>query len=456
MTQQDTAPTTNEREIFISDIHGNYETFARIMRNTPEGTHLHLVGDIYDRGPQPDLVMDALADHPSLDIQWGNHDVLWMGASLGQAGSVAHAVRICARYGNLSILEDTYGMDLTPLRTFAREAYGQDPCVAFGCKGNPNLSEDELDITRKIQKALAFIQFKVEYQLSQENPAYHLDDRNLLDKIDYEVGTVVIDGVCHELLDKVFPTIDPADPYRMTQGEQEVLAYLQETFRNCEKLQRHIKLLVERGSMYKVVDDILLFHACVPMNEDGSCKETRIFGEPLSGRALFDAVEAGVRDAFAAQDPQARKRGADLLWYLWLGVDSPLFAKSKMATFELYLVADKQARKEAKNPFYALLGEPETAKNIFNDFGLDPDTSRIVCGHVPVKVKDGEDPVKCGGKLIVIDGGMSRAYQPTSGIGGFILVRDAAGLRLGTIPLSDTPEAAIEEGLDSLATWRQL
>ena len=443
-------------ELFVSDIHGNYETFSRILRNTPEGTHVHMVGDIYDRGPEPDKVMDALSAWPNLDIQWGNHDVLWMGAALGQPGSVAHAVRICARYGNLSVLEDTYGIDLGPLRAFALETYADDPCVAFGLKGNPDLSPEELDATIKIQKAMAYIQFKAEHILIQENPNFGLVARDLLDKINYQDGTIRLNDMVFELKDKVFPTINPADPYAFTGGEAVVLEYLQQAFRSCEKLQQHMKVLIERGSLYKQVEDILLFHACVPMTADGFIMQTGVFGKPLGGRALFDAVDAAVRDAFTASDPEAQKKGADMLWYLWLGVASPLFAKSKMATFELYQLEDKKLRTEIKNPFYQLLENPETAAAIFEDFGMDPETSRVVCGHVPVKVKDGEDPVKCGGRLICIDGGMARAYQPTSGIGGFILVKDEAGLRLGTLPLSDTPESEVEDGLESLATWRTL
>ena len=443
-------------ELFVSDIHGNYETFARILRNTPEGTQVHMVGDVYDRGPEPDKVMDALAALPNLDIQWGNHDVLWMGAALGQPGSVAHAVRICARYGNLSVLEDTYGIDLGPLRAFALEAYADDPCAAFGLKGNPDLSPEELDATIKIQKAMAYIQFKAEHQLIQENPNFGLAARDLLHKINFEDGTIRLNDMVFELKDKVFPTINPADPYAFTGGEAVVLEYLQQVFRSCEKLQAHMRVLVERGSLYKKVDDILLFHACVPMTADGLIMQTGIFGKPLGGRALFDAVDAAVRDAFNAEDAEAQKHGADLLWYLWLGVASPLFAKSKMATFEIYQLESKELRTEIKNPFYRLLENPETAAAIFEDFGMDPESSRIVCGHVPVKVKDGEDPVKCGGKLICIDGGMARAYQPTSGIGGFILVKDENGLRLGTLPLSDTPESEVEGSLDALATWREV
>lgn len=443
-------------ELFVSDIHGNYETFARILRSAPADARLHMVGDVYDRGPEPDKIMDALQAYPTLDIQWGNHDVLWMGAALGQPGSVCHAVRICARYGNLSILEDTYGIDLDPVRAFALQVYADDPCVAFGLKGSPDLAPDELDATVKIQKALAYLQFKVEHRLIEENPQFDLAERDLLHRIDYAAGTIELDGTVYALKDTVFPTIDPADPYALTDGEQRIMEHLQQAFLGCEKLQRHMRTMIEHGSMYRQVGDILLFHACVPLNADGTMKQTGIFGKPLAGRALFDAVDGAVRDAYAAEDPAARKRGADMLWYLWLGVASPLFAKSKMATFELYQIDDKAARTEEKNPFYKLLGEEATAAAIFEEFGMDPNTSRIVCGHVPVKVKDGEDPVKCGGKLICIDGGMSRAYQGTSGIGGFVLVRDQGGLRLGTLPLSDTPEAQREGSLDDIATWREL
>ncbi|MBQ9069011.1 MAG: fructose-bisphosphatase class III, partial [Eggerthellaceae bacterium] len=217
-------------ELFVSDIHGNYETFSRILRNAPADAHLHMVGDIYDRGPQPDLVMDALAQWPSVDIQWGNHDVLWMGAALGQPGSVANAVRICARYGNLSILENTYGIDLEPLRAFARDAYADDPCVAFGLKGSPDLPPEELEETVKVQKAMAYIQFKVEHALICENPAFGLESRDLLHRIDFEAGTIELEGKLYPLKDTVFPTIDPEDPYALTDGEAQVVEHLQEAF----------------------------------------------------------------------------------------------------------------------------------------------------------------------------------------------------------------------------------
>ena len=416
--------------------------------------HLHILGDVYDRGPAPDAIMDTLSTYHCLDIQWGNHDIVWMGASLGQRGCIAHVVRNCARYGNLSILEDAYGINILPLAAFAMEAYRNDPCVAFGLKGNPDLDERSLEMNIKIQKAMAIIQFKVEGQLIDEYPEFGLADRKLLDKIDYEKGTVVVDGIEYELADKVLPTVDPNDPYRLTPEEEAVMQRLEQAFIGCEKLQRHMRLFLEVGSLYKISNGNLLFHASVPLNEDGSLKEANIFGETLKGKALYDALERYVRAAFFSSDKEMRKRGRDLMWWLWLSPASPLFAKSKMATFEIYFVADKAARKEVKNPFYARLDNPEAMAVIFEDFGMDPDTSRIVCGHVPVKAKDGEDPVKCGGRVLTIDGGFSRAYQPTTGIAGYTLVSDSRGFVLAAHEPLESAAAAVEKELDIHSTRR--
>lgn len=409
---------------------------------------LHIVGDIYDRGPYPHIIMDALMEHHSLDIQWGNHDIVWMGASLGQRGCIAHVVRNCARYGNLSILEDAYGINVLPLASFALEAYKDDPCVAFGLKGNPDLPPQELEMNVKIQKAMAVIQFKVEAQLIDENPGFGLEDRKLLDKIDYERGTVMLDGIEYELTDTVFPTVDPADPYRLTPEEEDVMQRLEQAFTGCEKLQRHMRFFLDAGSLYKMCNGNLLFHACVPLNADGSLMETEVFGETYKGRALYDVMERYVRAAFDDADPELAKRGRDLLWYMWLGEGSPLFAKSKMATFELYLIAEKEARKEVKNPFYSYLDDERVMGGIFEDFGMDPETSRIVCGHVPVKVKDGEDPVKCGGRVLTIDGGFSKAYQPTTGIAGYTLISNSYGFVLAAHEPLESMRAAVVNELD--------
>lgn len=411
-------------------------------------SQIHIVGDVYDRGPNPDLIMDEIDNHPEIDIQWGNHDVVWMGAALGQRGCIAHVVRNCARYGNLSILSDAYGINILPLANFASKAYKDDPCVAFKLKGDPGLSAEEYDLNVKIQKAMAILQFKVEAKLIDENPSFELEDRKLLHLINRDTNTIVIDGIEYKLTDTVFPTVDWEHPYQLTDEEEIVMQSLEEAFIHCEKLQRHIALFLERGSLYKIQNNTLVFHACVPLNADGSLRETNLYGEKLKGRKLFDAVDRYVRAAFTDQDPTAQKKGADLLWYLWLGVGSPLFAKSKMATFELYLIVEKEARKEVKNPFYQLYEKEIVVNGIFEDFGMDPATARIVCGHVPVKVKDGEDPIKCDGKVVVIDGGMSAAYQKTTGIAGFTLISDAQGVSLATHEPFAGSKAAIENHID--------
>ncbi len=411
-------------------------------------SRLHIIGDIYDRGPHPDTIMDTLMAHHSIDIQWGNHDIVWMGASLGQWGCIAHVVRNCARYGNLAILEDGYGINILPLAEFARRTYEEDPCVAFGLKGNPDLNERERIMNVRIQKAMAIIQFKVEGRLIDENPEFRLEDRKLLHKIDYEAGTVELDGKVYELTDKVFPTIDPADPYRLTPEEENVMERLELAFTHCEKLRRHMRFFLEAGSLYKIYNGNLLFHACVPLNDDGSLREMDVFGKRLAGKALYDELDLWVRRAFNGDGDEERKRGRDLLWYLWLGPSSPLFAKSKMATFELYLIAEKEARKEVKNPFYTLTDDEQVIDGVFRDFGLDPKCSHIVCGHVPIKVKDGEDPVRCGGKVFMIDGGFAKAYQPTTGIAGYTLISNSYGFVLAAHEPLESTEAAISQELD--------
>lgn len=440
-----------ESEVADTFIHSLCEAIRELLVGK-----LHMVGDVYDRGPAPDLIMEELMNYHSVDVQWGNHDIVWMGAALGQRGCIAHVVRNCARYGNLSILTDAYGINLLPLINFAQEAYKDDPCVGYALKGNPNLPAQELEMNIKVQKAMAILQFKVEAQLIDENSSFELEDRKLLHTINRETNTVIVDGIEYELTDPVFPTVDWNDPYRLTDEEEAVMTALEQAFLNCEKLQRHMEFFLEQGSLYRIENNTLMFHACVPLNTDGSLKEVNIFGSTYKGKALFDAVDGYVRDAFTATDPESRKRGCDLLWYLWLGEGSPLFAKSKMATFEIYLIADKAARKEIKNSFYSLLDNEEVFANIFEDFGMDPEHARIVCGHTPVKVKDGEDPVKGTGKVVIIDGGMSDAYQSTTGIAGFTLVSDAQGVTLASHEPFIGRDAAIKQNEGMHSTLRVL
>lgn len=419
-------------------------------------TSIHVVGDIFDRGPAPDLIMEEMINHPHIDVQWGNHDIVWMGAALGQRGCIAHVVRNCARYGNLSILTDGYGINIIPLANFALSAYADDPCEGYALKGNPQLSPQETDLNIKIQKAMAILQFKVEAQLINENPSFNLESRKLLHTINRETNTIIIDGVEYDVKDPVFPTVNWDDPYALTDEEEYVMASLEKAFQNCEKLQRHIRFFLDRGSLYKIKNNTLMLHACVPLNDDGTLKEVNIYGKTYKGRELFEAVDRYVRTAFSATDAQSRKRGCDLLWYLWLGEGSPLFAKSKMATFEIYLIEDKAARKEVKNSYYSLLENKEVMYTIFEDFGMDPEVSRIVCGHTPVKVKDGEDPVKCNGRIVVIDGGFSSAYQSTTGIAGFTLVSNEKGVALVTHQPFEGKQAALDHNADVHSTRRIL
>ena len=443
--------------LYLSDVHGEFDTLSYLLGPWRDDLRwTHLIGDVYDRGPAPDKIIDMLMDYPDADIQWGNHDVVWMGAALGQEGCIAHVVRNCARYGNLDILTNSYGIDLRPLASFALSTYADDPCEAFALKSNPGLSPADLEMNVKIQKAMAVIQFKVEAALIAENPSFGLDDRNLLHLIDRERGTVMVDGVEYELLDTTFPTVDWDDPYRLTEDEAAVIEQLCAAFTGSERLQRHMRFFLDRGSLYKIENGNLMLHACVPLADDGSLLEVTLFGKTYRGRALYDMVDASVRSAFSATDEAERKRGLDMLWYLWLGPGSPLFAKSKMATFELYLIADKAARKEVKNPFYSLLDDEAVVDGIFRDFGMDPATSRIICGHVPVKVKDGEDPVKAGGRVLCIDGGFSAAYQKTTGLAGFTLVSNAEGLFLDANEPLISRDAAVEGTADIHAERRVL
>ncbi|MEO2239754.1 fructose-1,6-bisphosphatase [Dorea sp. YH-dor226] len=410
--------------------------------------HLHIVGDIFDRGPGPHIIMDKLMGYHSVDIQWGNHDVLWMGAAAGQRGCIANVIRICARYGNLDILEEGYGINLLPLATFAMSTYRDDPCECFKLKGHPNYNPSEMLMDIKMHKAISVIQFKVEGQIIKKNPGFKMEKRNLLHHIDYEKGTIELDGQEYELLDKNFPTIDPKKPYALTKEEEDIMERLERAFTNCEKLQSHMKFLLNKGGLYKVYNGNLLYHGCVPLNEDGSLKKVRLYGHTYKGRSLYEILESYVRKGFYAVDPKERERGKDMMWYIWLSENSPLFGKDKMATFERYFLAEKETHKEKKNAYYRLLEDEKVINNILKEFGLPSEGSYIINGHVPVKSKDGENPIKCGGKVLVIDGGFSRAYQKETGIAGYTLIYNSYGLILAAHEPFESTEAAIEKESD--------
>ena len=410
--------------------------------------HLHIVGDIYDRGPGPHIIMDKLMTYHSLDIQWGNHDVLWMGAAAGQRGCMANVVRICARYGNLDILEDGYGINLLPLATFALRTYGDDPCTCFALKGPEKANKAEMEMDLRMHKAISIIQFKVEGQIIKRHKDFGLDDRALLHKINFEKGTVNLDGTDYPLLDTNFPTIDPKDPYKLSEEEEEIMERMERAFLGCEKLQEHMRFLLAKGSLYKVYNHNLLYHGCVPLNEDGSLKEVSLFGRKFKGKSLYDALDRYLRKGFFALNEREREDGKDMMWYIWLNPNSPLFGKNKMATFERYFLAEKETHVEKKNPYYYLLEKEEVIDNIMREFGLCPDEAHVVNGHVPVKCKNGESPIKCNGKVLVIDGGFSKAYQKETGIAGYTLIYNSYGLLLVAHEPFESTEAAIQKESD--------
>ncbi len=411
--------------------------------------HLHIVGDIYDRGPGPHICMDTLMNHHSVDIQWGNHDVVWMGAATGQLACIATVLRFSARYGNLDILEDGYGINLLPLFKFAIDTYREDPCDCFKLhyrEGEYDIANAETD--RKMHKAIAIIQFKIEGQLIKAHPEYHMEDRLLLDKMDLKRGIITIDGKEYELLDKNFPTVNPQDPYALSDEEAEVMEKLRNGFIKCEKLQEHVRFLYRKGGLYKTYNNNLLFHGCVPLDENGRLKEVELCGRKYKGKALYDALEKLLRQGYYAIEPDEKQRGMDMLWYTWCHANSPVFGKDKMATFERYFIAEKETHEEKKNPYYTWYDKDETVTMILNEFGLDSPESHIINGHVPVEAKKGELPIKCGGRLIVIDGGFSKAYQPKTGIAGYTLTYNSYGFLLAAHEPFESVEKAVETGSD--------
>ena len=384
--------------------------------------HLHIIGDIFDRGAHPDTILDFLMDYHDVDFQWGNHDIVWMGAATGNWACIANILRMNISYNNFDMLEYGYGINLRPLASFAEKVYGDDPCQFF----QPHILEkneyDQIEepLAAKMHKAIAICQFKVEGQRIKAHPEYHLENRLILDKINWENGTVEIDGTVYELRDTNFPTVDPENPYALTEEEEEMMNALEASVLNSEKLQKHIRFLYSHGALYKRVNGNLLYHGCIPMTEDGDFELVELNGEAFKGKALMDYLDSEVRNAYFSPDESGEVgRMGDLMWYLWLGGNSPLFGKAKMTTFERLFIADKAAHKEPTRPYYKLIKERGPCEKILMEFGLDPHRSKILNGHVPVKIKDGESPIKGGGLLYVIDGGISKAYQKQTGIAGY-------------------------------------
>lgn len=418
---------------------------------------LHIVGDIYDRGPGAHIIMDTLCDYHNFDIQWGNHDLLWMGAASGNDACMANVIRMSMRYANLATLEDGYGINLLPLATFAMDIYGDDPCEIFAPKLNfsdSRYNEKTLRLITQMHKAITIIQLKLEAAIIDRRPDLGMQGRKLLHLIDFERGVFQYEGQEYALLDTNFPTIDPADPYRLTDEEHDLMEKLHASFMNSEKLKKHMRCLFTYGGMYLVCNSNLLYHASVPLNADGSFKHVKINGKEYWGEKLLKKVDQLVRTAYFGEEGSEEKSFAlDYMWYLWCGPDAPSFDKDKMATFERYFVADKSLHKETKGYYYTLRNEVEVCNDILREFGIDPEAhAHIINGHVPVKTIKGEQPIKAEGKLLVIDGGFSKAYQPETGIAGYTLVYHSHGLQLVQHEPFQSRQKAIEEGLDIKST----
>ncbi len=412
---------------------------------------LHIIGDIYDRGPGAPVIMDTLMRHHSVDIQWGNHDIEWLGASIGSRACIANVIRLSSRYDNMNTIEGDYGISIRPLAVFAMETYADDDCSVFiprHLEVNEYSKHDEKLIS-KIHKAVTVIQFKLEGEIIKRHPEYKMDDRLLLDKIDYETGIIKINGKEYELTDKNFPTVDPKDPYRLSDAEREVMDRLRAAFMSSERLKTHMRFMCDRGSLYNKYNSNLMFHGSIPMTEDGKFEKVRLFGKPLSGKALFDEIDLRVRNGFKTKDgTKEHTEAEDLMWYLWCGAKSPLFGKDRIATFESYFIADKELHKENKNPYYKLVAKRETAVMILKEFGLRPADSHIINGHVPVEIRKGQSPIRAGGKLFVIDGGLSKGYQPKTGIAGYTLLYNSHGLILVSHEPFESKEKAVREEID--------
>ncbi|MBO4820738.1 MAG: fructose-1,6-bisphosphatase [Prevotella sp.] len=417
---------------------------------------LHILGDIYDRGPGAHLIMDTMQNYHTWDIQWGNHDILWMGACAGNEACICNVIRLSLRYANLVTLEEGYGINLMPLATFALETYGDDPCEEFIPRtlGENVMDEKSRMLTARMHKAISILQFKTEAILASRHPEWGMDHRNLLSQVDYNRGVITLNGMEYTLSSNHFPTIDPASPITLTPGERQLMDRLRHSFTVSEKLHRHIRLILRHGCMYAVINNNLLFHASVPLNADGSFKEVELYnGKKFTGMDLMHHIGMLIRSAFESDtDPDERQHAIDYFLYLWCGKDSPLFDKSKMATFERYFLKEKETHKEEKGYYFKLRDNANICDRIMDAFGVQGPNRHIINGHVPVHVKTGETPIKADGKLMVIDGGFSEAYHKETGIAGYTLVYHSRGFQLVQHEPFTSSRDAILRGTDILGT----
>ena len=450
--------TRNRQEYYSSIIESIIDTdradafitaLARLIQRLTIA-RLHVIGDVYDRGPGAHIIMDKLMDHHAVDFQWGNHDIVWMGAAAGSQACIANVIRVSLRYANMETIENGYAISMLPLVSLAVEVYGDDPCELFRPKeADEEFTENEQLLMARMQKAITMIQLKLEGQVIQRQPQFQMEDRLLLDKIDYEQGTVHLNGHSYPLLDTHLPTIDPENPYELSKKEQTVMEKLSLSFKNSERLQSHVRFLFSKGSMYLTYNDNLLYHGCIPMTKSGRLRHFTLDGSKHSPREFMDRLEQLARQGYFVNDEPAKKQyGLDTMWYLWSGSQSPLFGKDKMATFERYFIEDPETHKEEMNPYYDHRTKENVIDNILEEFGIDPEDGHIINGHVPVKVTKGETPEKAGGKLLVIDGGFAKAYQEKTGIAGYTLIYNSFGLILAAHQPFESTQKAIEEEID--------
>lgn len=417
---------------------------------------LHIVGDVFDRGPGAHIIMDTLCDYHNFDIQWGNHDVLWMGAAAGNDACIANVIRQAMRYANLATIEDGYGINLLPLATFAMYTYADDPCTIFEPRmkfSDGNYNEKTLRLIAQMHKAISVIQFKLEAAIIDRRPEFEMSNRKLLHMIDFERGVFCYNGREYEMTDTFFPTVDPKNPYQLTPDEQEIVEKIHNSFINSEKLKKHMRCLFTYGGMYLVCNSNLLYHASVPMNADGSFKKVKIREKEYWGEKLLAKSDQLIRTAYFAEEGEEKDYALDFVWYMWCGPNSPLFDKDKMAAFEGYFVNDDELKKEKKGEYYTLRNRADICDAILREFGVEPDKhSHIINGHVPVRTLKGEEPIKADGKMLVIDGGFSKAYQPKTGIAGYTLVYHSHGFELVQHEPFQSSQKAILEGQDIKST----
>ncbi|MBR3647522.1 MAG: fructose-1,6-bisphosphatase [Paludibacteraceae bacterium] len=420
---------------------------------------LHIVGDIFDRGPGAARIMEHLCAYHDFDIQWGNHDIEWMGAAAGNLALIATVLRVSIRYANVETLEEDYSINLLPLATFALDHYGNDPCTHFQTKDLENnvRLKRSAGLMAKMHKAIAILQFKLEGQTILHHPEYGMEDRLLLDKIDYQKGTITLGGQTYPLLDTNFPTIDPANPYELSEDEFELMEQLLHSFRRSKRLQKHLRCLYQHGSLHLVTNNCLLYHAAIPMNADGTFTEVDVCGKRVSGKALMERTDEVIREAYYGDNKADNfcithkyqpSEELDYMWYLWCGPYSPLYNKDKMTTFERYFIADKEAGKETKGAYYELANQRATCEKILREFGLTPATGKIINGHIPVHTLKGESPVRAEGLRLVIDGGFSKPYQIQTGIAGYTLIYNSHGMKLVEHKHFDSLEEAVASGAD--------